>query len=117
MLRILKVAVAGLVLLGVWRMGSAAYEYYRFEDAVEEATKSSSSQDELQQKILDIASSFNLPLSAADVHIVRQGDHTLVDASYIKPIEVVPTYRYPYEFKIHVERWAVAPAKLSFPRG
>ena len=50
------------------------------------------SQDQLRQRILDLASQFDLPITEDDFSVRRDdSSHTHVDGSYTQPVELLPT--------------------------
>jgi len=44
-----------------------------------------------------------VPVTAADVAVSRRGNHTLVDVSYVRPVDLAPGFRYPWPFSFHVD--------------
>ncbi|OLC66363.1 MAG: hypothetical protein AUH79_06145 [Betaproteobacteria bacterium 13_1_40CM_4_64_4] len=74
MIRLLvKLAIAGLIVNATWRTGSAYLSFYRFKDAVAETAQYSKgkSDDELRQRILELASNYDVPLADEDLTIRR----------------------------------------------
>ena len=41
----------------------------------------------------------------------HQDDHTLVDASYMQPVDLVPGYRYQWPFAFSVDTFTIIPLK------
>ena len=114
MIRLLvKLAIAGLIANAAWRTGSAYLSFYRFKDAAAETAQYSKgkSDDELRQRILDLASNYDVPLADDAVTVRHQDDHTLVDASYMQPVELVPGYRYQWPFTFSIDTFTSIPLK------
>jgi len=42
-----------------------------------------------------------------DIDIKREEAHTVVDASYVRPVSFVPGYTYKLPFKLHVDTFSV----------
>src|SRR6185295_11653123 len=107
MLKLLvKLALTALVANAAWRVGSAYLQFYRFTDAVSQTAQFGGrrSRTELQQKVAEIAVQYDIPLPAEGFTVVRDGrNHTLIDGSYIQPVDLAPGYKYPWPFDLHVD--------------
>ena len=112
---IIKLAIAALVANAVWHAGSAYLAYYRFKDAVTDAAQYSEgkSDEELRQRVLELASNYSLPLAGDGVTVRRQANHTLVDGSYIQPLDLLPGYRYQLPITFNVDTFTIVPIKPS----
>ena len=103
---ILKLAVAALIANAAWQAGSAYAAFYRFRDAVNEASQFSGdrTEEQLRQKVLALAAQFDVPVTEASFTIRRQNDHTYVDGSYTQPVEMLPGARpYPWVFTWNID--------------
>ena len=105
----LKLAVAALVVNATWRLGSAYATFYRFRDAVTEASRFSGakSEENLRRRVLDLASQFDVPVDEQDFSIRREDNHTYIDGSYTQSIELVPAYPYQWSFDWSIETFTV----------
>jgi hypothetical protein len=110
---ILKLATAALIANAAWRTGSAYLTYYRFKDAVTEAAQYSKgkSEAELRQRVLDLASNYDVPLSEDAVTVRLQDNHTMVDASYTLPLDLLPGYRYEWPFALNIDTFTIIPIR------
>jgi hypothetical protein len=110
---IVKLLLAALIANAAWRVGSAYVTFYKFKDATSEAAQfgRAKSDDQLHDKVLELASQFDLPLAENRVTVRRENDHTYVDGSYDKVIEVVPGYRRPWPFEFHIDVLVYEPAR------
>ena len=112
MLRLLvKLALAALIANALWRAGSAYLTFYRFKDAVTEAAQYNNvkSPDELRRRILVLASDYGVPLPEGAVTVRRQDNHTLIDASYMQPVDLFPAFQYPWPFSFKIDSLAIIP--------
>jgi hypothetical protein len=102
---LLKLVVVALLANLAWHLFGAYSPNYRLQDGIQYAAQNRGqlSDEQLRDKILEIANQFDVPVTAADVSITRQGPHTLVDLSYVRPVELAPGFRYPWPFSIHVD--------------
>ena len=107
MLKVLiKLALAALVANAAYRLGTAYLSYYRFTDAVAQSAQfgTDRSRAELQRRVLELASEYDVPL-AEDGFTIRRTDesHTIVDGTYLQPVDLLTGYRYPWPFTVHVD--------------
>jgi hypothetical protein len=102
---LLKLAVVALLANAAWHLFGAYSPNYKLQDGIQYAAQNRGplTDDALKDRILEIANQFDVPVTAADVSITRQGPHTLVDLSYVRPVELAPGFRYPWSFSIHVD--------------
>jgi hypothetical protein len=102
---LLKLALVALVANAGWHLFGAYSPNYKFEDAIQYAAQNrgSLSDEALQQRILEMAAQFEVPVTASDVIVSRRGNHTLVDVSYVRPVDLAPGFRYPWPFSFHVD--------------
>lgn len=102
---LLKLVIAALVLHASWRAGTTYWRFYTFKDRVQETAQfaGNKSSEALHERVLEIAEQMDVPLSPDRVDVRRRENHTLIDAEYIESIEIVPTYFYPWEFKVNVD--------------
>ncbi len=97
---IIKLAIAAFIVNACWRIGSAYTSYYRFKDAVEDATQfgGGRSEAELQQRIIDLASEYDIPLAPDAFSIRREGDETYTHGEYTEEIDFAPGFTRPWTF-------------------
>ena len=102
---ILRLAVAALVANASWRVGSAYISHYKFEDAVQQAAlfRGSMADDALRQRIFEFASDFDIPVTDDQVTLTTTLRHTVVEGGYTRIIELLPGFRYPWEFTFQVD--------------
>jgi hypothetical protein len=104
MIRLLvKLALAALIANAVWRIGSEYVTHFRFRDAVREAATYEVSGRDLRQQVMALAAEFDLPLDEDALNIQQDERHILIDGTYIRPIELLPGYEYPWRFAWSVD--------------
>src|SRR5882724_6310109 len=101
----------------LWRIGSAYVSFYRFKDSVRFAAMDlRKSEDALRTNILELASTYDVPLAEDAITIRREAQHTLVGGSYTTPIAVLPGYEYKWPFSVDIDAYAaVPPSDLTKP--
>jgi hypothetical protein len=112
---IVKLAIAALLANALWRTGSAYVVFYRFKDAVTEAAqyRKGKSEGEMRERVLDLASTYDLPIAPDAVSVQLDDNHTLVKGSYREPIDVLPGYQYPWPFAFDIETFTIVPVKIG----
>ena len=102
---VLKLAIVALLANATWHAFNAYAPFYKFKDAVEYATlhRGRISDEELKQQVLDIAGQYELPLAASKVTVSRVRTSTIIDASYVQGVDLLPGYSYPWTFTMHVD--------------
>lgn len=105
MLKLLfRLAVVGLLANAAYRVGTEYLTYIRFRDAVRDAAMfKAKTDDELYGQIMELARDYDLPLSVSAVDIHREPRRVLVQGRYEKPIELVPTFFYPWRFSWSID--------------
>ena len=59
--------------------------------------------DMLRQRIVEIASDYDIPVTEGDLKLTTQEHRTIVEGGYTRVIELLPGYKYPWEFTFHVD--------------
>ena len=107
---LLKLIVMALMANAIWRVGSAYASFYKFKDSVYAAAmEEGKSVDELREKILELASTYDLPLTAETLTIRREVHRTIVEGSYTKRVNVLPGYEYQWPFTVDIDAYVIVP--------
>jgi hypothetical protein len=129
--KLIKIAIAALVLHGAWRMGSAHWTFYQYEDRLTQVAQfgDRKKDQELCREAADVAALLHLPVATEGVRVRRGGNPAFIcgkgyesgaakaglppgkitfEAVYTENIAVLPGYLYPWTFNAHVEVWARA---------
>jgi hypothetical protein len=108
-----KLAVVALLANAAYRVGLEYLTYVKFRDAVRDAaTYKTNDDDDLRKRIMELAGDYDIPLSNDAVTIQREDRQVIVDGSYHKPIEVVPTFQYEWPFTWSIQAMTPANAPL-----
>ena len=112
---LIKLAIAALIANACWRLGSAYLSFYRFKDSVQQASQfgSGESEQELQQRILELASQYDIPVAPEAVIVRRDGKHTLTEGEYSQAIDFAPGLTRPWTFKWETDTFVTAPPVLD----
>lgn len=101
---VLKLAIVVLLGNAAYRIGSEHLTYIEFRDDVRDAAMfKAHNDDELSREIMGLASQYDLPLMESEISLTRRDHRVLVKGSYDKPIEVVPTFFYPWHFSWSID--------------
>lgn len=108
-LRFFKLVIVALVANATWHLFGAYSPHYKFRDGIEYAAqyRGRLTDDDLREKILELASRFEVPVNGEDVSVTHENEHTLVDLSYVRPVELAPGFTYPWAFSVHVDTYTV----------
>jgi hypothetical protein len=114
---LLKLALVALVANAMWHLFGAYSPHYRFRDGVQYAAqyRGDSSDEVLQEKILAMASQFDVPVGPGEVSVTHDGMHTMVHVAYVRPIDLAPGFTYPWPFSFDVDILTLTP--VSGPSG
>ena len=127
--KLLKLAVAALVIHGAFRIGSAHWTYYQFEDRLTQIAQFGDRRKdpELCKEAAEAAGQLHVPVSMDAVSVRRGGNPAFncekgfqaggavagvppgkitFEAAYTEMIQVLPGYKYAWGFKPHIEVWA-----------
>ena len=93
MIRILlKLAVVALLANATWHLFMVYAPHYRFKDSVRYAAqfRGDLSDEALKDKVLTLASQYDVPLGFEQVSVTHRGPQTVVDVSYVRRVELGP---------------------------
>jgi hypothetical protein len=105
---LIKLIVVALVANALWRAGSAYATFYKFKDSIYEAAMQGSTEADLRQKVVDLARTYDLPLTADDLTVTREVQHVSVKTSYTSPVAILPGYEYQWPFSVDVDAYVIA---------
>jgi hypothetical protein len=102
--RLIGLAIVLLIANAGWKVAPVFLHHFEFKVELEELARFGGelSDSEIQAKAVRTAASFQLPVTDRDVQVRRSGDHVYIDVAYREMLEVLPRYKYPWDFTIHV---------------
>jgi hypothetical protein len=120
---LIKIAIALLIVHAAFRVGNSAWNYYRYEDALQQLAQFSDRTTERQlcDQAMSTAAEYGVPIEAAGLTI-RKGSNPpynceegpraqtggvpaivasqlTIEGIYTERLQVLPGYFYPWEFK------------------
>lgn len=101
----IKLLIAALVLHAAYRVGTAYWHHYQFEDAVQRMAQFAEravTVEDIRQGVLELATAQEIPLDPGALSITREPRRIQVEAGYTRELEVLPGYRYPWQFDVSV---------------
>jgi hypothetical protein len=112
---LIKLAIVALLANALWRLGTTYSSYYRFKDSVYSAAlQQGRSDDNLREKVAELATTYDVPLKAENVTIRREEEHhVVIEGSYKKAIALLPGYEYAWPFSVSVDAYIIAPPRLN----
>ena len=107
--RLIRIALAALVIFASWRVGQAYLAHYRFSDEVSRIAQRGVHTDEAEVRaaVDEAADRLGIPVDPGKVAVRLAGEHVYVDLRYTRTIEVLPRYTYPWEFSVSAHGWVV----------
>ena len=122
---LIKIAIALIVVHGAFRLGMAYWDFYRYEDALQQLALFGERRPDRQlcEDALATAASYHLPISPADLTVFRgtgapfncdggqsapfEGRPTRPGeigflGVYVEQVPLLPGYKRPWEFKLQV---------------
>jgi hypothetical protein len=107
---LIRVAVAVAILNAAARVGFAYWVFYQLRDDAEQTAVFGAKEPvwALEAAVLDKANELFLPLDENHVTVTRNGFKTIIEASYVQPIEYFPNQTYPMKFSFSVEGFSVS---------
>ena len=101
---LVKLAVVALLATAAYQIGAGYLTFIKFQDDVRDAAIFKAKTDaELTTRMLALAQQYEIPLEEENVNIERDGRVVKIDGWYDKPIELLPTYSYPWHFGLSMD--------------
>ena len=101
---VIKLVIVLLILNATYRVGSAYWTHYQFQDSIQEAAQFAerASPEDLRVKILELAATLRVPIDPDNLTVTRGNRRIDIDGSYFRNLELVPRYKRRWDFTIHV---------------
>lgn len=102
---LIKLIIAAAVIHATWKGGNAYMRYWQFKEQVTEIAQFGvrRTDNELHNLVLEAAKEKDIPLDPGAINVQRRQAHIIIDATYLERVEVLPSYFYPWQAKMHVD--------------
>jgi hypothetical protein len=109
---LLKLAIVALLANATWHIFGVYSAHFKFRDAVQSTTQfnSGKSEYEVRSRILELAAQYDVPVTESNFTLRHEENHTIVDGSYSRPVELAPGFSYPFTFTWHVDTFTLTGA-------
>jgi hypothetical protein len=109
---LIKLAIVALLANATWHVWGVWAAHFKFKDAVQSASQfnGSKSESELQSRIVELAAQYDVPVTEHNFTLRREQNHTIIDGSYVRPVEFLPGFRFPLTFSWHVDTFTMTGA-------
>lgn len=107
--RLIRAAVAVLVLYALWQTGSVYWQYLQLQNRVDQIAQANVGHDEqeIRAAVVEAASNLGVTLDPERIGL-RLGDNSLaIDAVYETAIRPVPGWSTPWTFRIEARAWLI----------
>ncbi len=106
---IIKLIFTALVLNACVQAGRSSWNFYQFQDAVQQATLFSGKEtpEQLKARVMAIAGEQQVPLDAESVSVSYQATQARVKGSYTDEVKLVPgayVFKWTHELNLDVRR-------------
>ena len=106
---IIKLILTALVLNACVQAGRSSWNFYQFQDSVQQATLFSGKEtpEQLKVRVMAIASEQQVPLDTGSVTVTYQATQARVTGSYTDDVKLVPgayTYKWTHEVDLDIRR-------------
>jgi hypothetical protein len=110
----LKLGIAALIANAAWQAGQTFAAHYQFRDAVRQAALVRGQTDaQLQQRVLELAAEYGIPLTPEAFTIRREERHIYVQGGYERVVPLAPRVEYPWRFDWEVDAYVIDPPKIE----
>ena len=101
---VIKLIIVALVLNAAYRVGSAYWTHYQFQDSIQQMAQFSehAAPEDLRTKILEMAGTLGVPIEPDNLTVTRGNRRIDIDGSYFRDLEIVPRFKRRWDFTIHV---------------
>jgi hypothetical protein len=103
---LIKLAITALLANAMFRVGTEYVVHYKFRDLVREAAMfQAKSEDDLRDRVIEIANANGVPQSVDKFTVRRNGRQSIINGTYTKKIEVVPGFPIDWKFDWDIDAY------------
>jgi hypothetical protein len=101
---LLKLIVVLLILNAAYRVGTAYWTHYQFQDSIQQMAQFAehAAPDDLRTRILEQAGTLGVPIDPDHLSVTRGNRRIDIDGSYVRDLELLPRFTRRWDFSIHV---------------
>ena len=101
---LIKLVIAALVIHAAYQIGTAYWDHYKFQDAVQQVAQFGESEPvpQIKLRVLELAADNNVPILDENLIVTRQQRRIKVEGHYTRDILLVPGYSRRWSFAIDV---------------
>jgi hypothetical protein len=101
---LIKLVLAALVIHAAYRVGSAYWDHYQFQDAVQQVAQFGEKEPvpQIKARVLELAADNNVPILDENLVVTRQQRRIKVEGHYTRDLLLAPGYTKPWSFTVDV---------------
>jgi hypothetical protein len=113
--RLIKLAIVLAIAHAAYRAIPVYIRYVQFRDALAEVARFSGGQSEEQVRgrVAQVVIDSKVPIDPDAIAIGHEANKTAIQASYIEPVELLPSYVYPWKFEVNLDVIHVRPTSVD----
>jgi hypothetical protein len=113
--RLIKLAIVLGIAHAAYRAIPVYVRYVQFRDALTEVARFSGGQteDQVRGRVAQVVIDSKVPIDPDTIAIGHEADKTAIQASYVEPVELLPTYVYPWRFEVDLDVMHVRPTRVD----
>jgi hypothetical protein len=107
---LIKLAIVAFLANAAYQGGRVYLAHFQFTDAVRQAaTVRDQTDQQLRQRILELAERHSIPTTGEDFTVERQNRRVLVRGAYVKNLTLAPRWVYPWRLTWDIDTQVVDP--------
>jgi hypothetical protein len=101
---LIKLVIAALVIHAAYRIGTAYWDHYKFQDAVQQVAQFGESEPVplIKQRVMELAADNNIPILDENLIVTRQQRRIKIEGHYTRELLLLPGYTRNWNFAIDV---------------
>ncbi|MEI6669027.1 MAG: hypothetical protein WCP29_12805 [Acidobacteriota bacterium] len=112
--KLIRFAIVAVVLYGGWQAAAARWDHFQLTDAVRQLAEfqAERADDEIRARVVAEAAKLDIALTPDQVRVRKAGDRIFIDVNYVRQVQVLPWYRYPWKLDLAVQNWYVPGGRI-----
>ena len=106
-----KFGIASLILYVAWHVGPVYVAHRQLKTDVVQATRDHGrgSEEELLTAVLAVTNRVGAPVDSDDIQVHKDDTYTYLRVTYTEPLQLLPSFTYPWTFTINAQGLAITP--------